>query len=194
MDKFTSGLPLIFFVFMFEKCFKLLYFRLIFSNKYTDFKKRLREKTKRLPKNSKGKTATEWVYRQSEKRRRRWALPAPAPHPSPTCHQPLQYMEIGPPTIRHPLLPDMQIKVPSDPLSSLSSALPNALPSSCCCFYSCSAASMLAFSNLSKTPFIDSSCIINVVNDHSTSVAKKKKTKGKEIQKTVGAFWISSFL
>jgi hypothetical protein len=38
-------------------------------------------------------------------------------------------------------------------------------------------ASMLAFSNLSKTPFIDSSCIINVVNDHSTGVAKKKKQK-----------------
>jgi hypothetical protein len=96
MDKFTGGLPLIFFVFMFVKCFKSFYFKLIFSNKYTDFKKRLWEKTKRLPKNSKGKTAAEWVYRQSEKRRR-WALPAPATHPSPTCHQPLQYMEIGPP-------------------------------------------------------------------------------------------------
>ena len=95
-----------------------------------------------------------------------------------TNHYSTWRLDHPPLATRHPLLPDMQIKVPSDPLSSLSSALPNALPpSSCCCFYSCSVASMLAFSNLSKTPFIDSSCIINVVNDHSTSVAKKKKTK-----------------
>jgi hypothetical protein len=95
-----------------------------------------------------------------------------------TNHYSTWRLDHPPLATRHPLLPDMQIKVPSDPLSSLSSALPNALPpSSCCCFYSCSVASMLAFSNLSKTPFIDSSCIINVVNDHSTSVAKKKKNQ-----------------